>query len=686
MARLPRTLAAAFFTLCACAFFGEGAVGTPPLAEEKNRIGINLWFLSDWDGSFAFVDAMKHARAWQDGADWHRPVGGTDGAGWPTADASTVVYTGKPAQINGTYRLIFDGQADVSLLWAQGTIANKRYDPASNTTTADVTYNIAAEGSVGLVFRNTKRTARSAPNSGFTNVRLIRPGYPADGSQVFSKPFLKALGKFSTLRMLDWSVTNQDLSQHWSDRMKPLDAGRSSSAYKGPGGASIPGSSLGVALEYQILLCNELKADFWINIPVVADDEYVRKIALALRYGTDGVEPYTRRQAKPVYPPLAPGLKLYVEYANEVWNSAGGFSCFTVVKDIVSSLPEGHEILQPPEREVWPLMWRYPAYRIAVISDVFRSVFGDTNMMTRVRPVLMTQQGDGQATLSQALLWLDGHAHRQSPRREVDSYIYGAGGSAYYAVNKPPRDQSDADAFFAVGNYPSTWNVKAMGIDSAWAAAFGLKHLAYEGGMGLDGFSNANASSLNLDPRMQDVLMKTHDAWSGQGGDLLMYYALCGPPQWEFTHDIENLDSPKLRAIDELLSRPRAPVRLGPALPGEIIAAYQADCRPQSGYRYPVEVDGLACVGGNRPGEWLALPAHAAAAFPGEITVEGAAAAPSTIAVWVNGRQIGTVTLSGGGRLARSTALKAEIPAGLVVIRLEATSGSFQLRSVLVRR
>jgi hypothetical protein len=685
VAKFGPVAASVFLALCSFSLAGESAGGAAP-PRDGNRIGINLWFLSDWDGSFAFVDAMKHARAWQDGADWHSPVAGTDEAGWPTADASTVIYTGSPAQINGRYRLVFNGQADVSLMWAKGTISNKRYDPASNTTTADITYGISAEGSVGLIFRNTRRTARSPVNSGFANVRLFRPGYPADGSQVFTRPFLKALGKFSALRMMDWSLTNQDLCRRWSERMKPRDAARAGPSYAGSGGLGLPPGGLGVALEYQILLCNELKADFWINIPVAADDEYIRKIALALRYGTDGVEPYTRRQASPLYPPLAPGLKLYVEYANEVWNSASGFSCFAVVKDIVGSLPEGHELRKPAEQNIWALMWRYAAYRIAAISDTFRSVFGDANMMSRVRPVLMTQQGDAQATLSQALLWLDGYAHRQSPRREVDSYLYGAGGSAYYGVNSPPRDQSDVDTFFAPGNYPSSWNVKAMGIDSVWAAAFGLRHLAYEGGMGLDGFSDTNANRLNLDPRMEDILTKTHDSWSSQGGELLMYYTLCGPPQWEFTHDIGNLGTPKLKAIDELLSRNRATIGLGRALPGEIIAADQADYRPQSGYGYPVSIDGLACLGGNRPGEWLALPAHAAEAFPAEIIVKGAAASPATIDVWVNGRLSGTVSLAGGGRLVQSTALKAEIPEGLVVIRLEATDGTFQLRSILVRR
>ncbi len=53
--------------------------------------------MSDWDGSNAFVDSIKHARFWQDAINWNNKVKGIDEFGWPTADASTVIYTGEPA-------------------------------------------------------------------------------------------------------------------------------------------------------------------------------------------------------------------------------------------------------------------------------------------------------------------------------------------------------------------------------------------------------------------------------------------------------------------------------------------------------------------------------------------------------------------------------------------------------------
>jgi len=662
-------------------------VGLPVLPADdpaKNLVGLGTWFLNDWDTSFAFVDAMKQARPWQDAANWNIPVGGIDALGWPTADASTVIYTGSPSQVNGTHKLIFTGQADVALMWSAGSVTNKSYDPPTNTTTADVTYNLGSTGSVGLIFRNTKRTATSVINSGFTQARLYKPGYPTDGSQVYTTPFLAALGKASVVRMMDWTHTNQNLVQRWADRMTPLHMSKTALPYTGPGGGVWKASETGVALEHQIQLANALHADCWINIPVAADDDFVRQLALTLRYGSDGTNPYTSTQANPVYPPLDPTLKVYLEYANEIWNSAGGFDCFGVIQDLAGSLPPGHPLLTPAESSIWYKMWRYPAYRMALISDTFRSVYGDASMMNRVRPLLMTQQGNGQDTLRAALTWLDAFAQRQTPARTVASYLYGAGGSGYYNVNQEPANRDDLNAYFATGNYPASQNVKGFGVDAVWAANYGLKRIAYEGGPSLDNFTTAQARAVNADPHMQDMVVKTHDAWSAQGGDLLVYYALVGPAQWEFTPDITKVDSPKFKALDQLRAQPRAAVSLGQALPGAIIAADQPDYRIRTGYDYTATLDGLACVAGNDQGEWIALVGHASAAFTGTILVNGSSDSTTVIRVWVNGAPKGQVTLGPSSHLANSTGLSAAIPAGLVVVRLEVVSGGFNLRSVTV--
>jgi hypothetical protein len=656
----------------------------PDDGTKQNHIGLNTWFLDDWDGSFAFVDVVKHARPWQDAADWHNPVGGVDELGWPTADASTVFFTGTPAQVNGTYTLVFHGQADISLLWAAGSVSDQKWDPNTNITTAKVTFAVTGDsGSHGLVLRNTKRKNDSATGTGFTDLHLYRPGYPDDGSQVFTKPFLAALGKVQTVRLKDWSATDVNMVRHWSERRTP--------SHMAISGANDPG----VALEHQIQLCNTLLVDCWINIPVLADDEYVRNVALALRFGTDGTNPYTSTQAHPAFPPLDPSLRIYIEYANEIWNSSAGFQCFGKIYELVGQLEATHPLKVLASDNEYQLMWRYPAWRMMTISEIFRNVYGNDSMMNRVRPLLMTQQGNGQDTLAQALLWLDDYARnpekygrKAEDKREISYYLFGAGGSGYY---DDPKTRAPDD-YFKEGSYPVASSVQGMGVDAVWAANWGLRRIAYEGGPSLDGATVAEANVLNLDDRMETVVEKTHKAWSSVGGDLLVYYVLVGPADWEFMNDVNNLTTPKMRALIALNNAStRDPVTLGAELPGSMVATDNPNYRIRTGFDYNISCGGSDCVGGNDPGEWVALAGHAKDAFKGRVSFSGTSGTGSSVTIWVNGKQEGTVRLPAqtSGSLDHSDSVVADIPAGLVVIRLEVknggdggVSGKFDLRSI----
>lgn len=654
----------------------------PPDDPTRNELGMNVWFNADWDGAGAFVDAMKSSRPWQDAADWHAPVGGVDALGWPTADASTVIYSGEPAGFNGTYRLVFEGQATVSTMWCPGTVANQRYDSATNTTTADVTFSMTQTGSVGLVFRSTRRTANGVVNSGFSNVRLYRPGYPSDGSVVFTAPFLAALGRARVVRMMEWTGGSSNVVQHWADRVTPAHAtqgGLPAPAYASPDG-TVWTSPLGVAIEHQLQLCNALLSDCWLNVPPVADDEYVHKLALAVRFGTDGREPYASPQAHPVHPPLHPSLRLYLEYSNETWNSGGGFSAIHLIQAICAHMDAAHPVMTPAPASIWNAVWRYPAWRLAVISELFRSVFGDRAMMTRVRPVLMTQQGNAQNTLGEAITWLDGHLARRPGSPAMNTVVYGAGGSAYYGVT----DMLSAlpDRFFAPGNYPAPDYVRAFAIDALWSGAYGLHHVAYEGGPGLS-FSAGDNRAINADPRMQQLVETMHDTWTGVGGGLLTYYTLRGPSEWEFTPGLPDAATPKLRALEALGSRPRAPVTIGGALPGSIVARTVPAIR--TGYGYDLTIDGEPCAAGFLAPNMLSLPGHATGAYSGSFRLKGYTGGGARVGVWINGVRQGEVSVparAGDWHLDDSAPLPVQVPDGLVVVRLEVLSGNLTIHSV----
>ena len=656
-----------------------------------NQFGMNTWSLNDWDGSFAFVDAMKHARPWNTTS--MQTLATVDQNGWPTEDAGTVIYTGDAAHINGTYKLVFNGQGTIGGVYNGYTmsVANQQYDASTNTTTADITITVTNPepgANVGISIRNSQRTPTSAVGSGFTNMRLYRPGYPTDGSVVFTSYYVQAMQVGSAIRTMDWSATNGNTTVNWADRNTPLTFQKPIPSYiahnKSSMGGTPAGSQSSVALEHHIQLANETSRDLWINVPVVASDDFVTKMAQTLLYGSDGTNPYTSPQSNPVYPPLNSNLNVYVEYANETWNTAGGFWCYYVIMDTVQNLPSSHPIYAiQPQNSIYYTAYRYTAYRISQVSDLFRSVFGDSAMMTRVRPVLMSQKGSG-GTFGEGftqLTWLDQYGAQLNPPRAVNSYVYGSGGSAYYGVNNM---SPVPDTYFAPGNYPDSRTAAAFPVDAMAAKNWGLQRIAYEGGDGVDNLPTAQILAINADPRMETMTEFMHNYWSQDGGDLLMYYTLTGAADWEFTPDILNLNTPKYNALLALKGRTRAPVTLGQVLPGEMLFASLP--RLATAGAYSTTINGQAILGGINAGLWVAAPGNSSASFSGSITVNGTAGANSVLAIWINGKQVGTVTLASNNSLEWSSAVTATIPQGLVMVRVQLVSGNLNLRSVNIQK
>jgi len=700
---------------CVSATPSSSTVSLPPAQDPtKNYVGLGTWFLTDWDGSYAFLDMFKQSRIW-DTAAWGTVLTNVDSLGWPQQDASTVIFTdtiGSKAQFNGTYDLSFTGQATASVMWCNGSITKQSYNASTNTTTAQVTFTETASASCGLVFTNTKRTATSSAGSGFTNAHLYLsttdPGSenPSQGTTVFSKNFLTAMGKVGTVRMMDWTNTNGNFVQYWENRVKPGSATQAGlpNSWTGPDGTVYNGTG-GVALEYQIILCNTLLVDCYFNIPMVAGanpstgSDYVTNMALAIAYGTDGTNPYTSPQSNPVYPPLNPNVRFYLEYANEVWNS--GNNVYGVLADICSHLPSTNPLFTPDNNpgasgyNPYFTIWRYPAYRMYSISQTFEGIFGSAQMMTRVRPLVEEQIGNGQDTLEQALTWLDGYA--RSNGTTVNQTLYGGGGSAYY-----PNGSGFTDPTTYFGNsYPDAATTQDWAIDSMWTTNYGIKHVAYEGGPGLN-FSNAVDVSLIDNPAMETFMDAFQTDWAQMGGDVLVYYTVAGPGDWEFTSDINPNDgtftganTPKFAALADIQSGTKAAVTLGSPLPGTLNLANETK-GPVGGQTYYLingasgftqTIGGESCESGIGAGAYIAFPAsNASAAFSGALTVSGSANVATQIGIWINGVQQGTVNLAAQSTqaLENSTSLSVTIPEGLTMIRLQVVSGSFSFCSLTV--
>lgn len=682
-AMVAQFIAALLTCFASCAALRAGEPSDP----NAHYLGMNVWFCNDWSRDNAFVDLMRHARSWSN-YNWTGPAT-VDADGWPLQDCSTVFFSDSCA--TGIYKLVFTGQASaVNMMWAGGSVTNLTYNAGTNTSTADVHLTSAATG--GLSFLNAKRTATASPGSGLSNVRLYRPGYPTDGSVLYTDEFLALVGKFHLLRFMDWVHTNDNPIVSWSQRPRPGQAAGGSATIEGHTG------SVGHPMEYFIQLCNTVQADLFINIPIRADDDYISKTAQLIRYGSDGVLPYSAPQTNPVYPSLDSGLKVYVEYGNEIWNSALGFQCYHWAKEysdaIIASPGLTHPIEYDGIQDQYTLCARWAAFRSVEMSVLFRAVFGDAAMMTRVRPLLMGQTG-GNWFNPRQLPWLEKYYATDRPETDpfpnltpkpVNYHLYGAGGAAYYGVAN--GSSPVPDDFFAAGNYPAPTWWKATGVDALRAMNYGLQRVAYEGGMGLsDSYAVADKLALNADPRMQDLTEKYHDVWTQAGGGLLVYYCAVGPENWEFTHDVDQLDSPKLLAIDNLRDNlGRVPVTLGEALPGTLLARVHRDTlvTDASGTFYNQTFGSEDCISGIGVGEWIAFPVHAATPGQYNLSVRLSSGLTQNLQVLINGASAGTITVTGQGvgNLFNTPSLTVPVTDQVTAIRLAPSNGDIQLRSL----
>ena len=547
--------------LPAALFIAAGGSCVPASRGQQASIGINL--AGDW----LWADAVRQARPhWDTAAHLGDGAATEDGNGWPTEDCSLLVWEGH-AYNEGTYALSFNGQATVSVSYNYGTVngagtSTGTYNAAANTTTATVVITDTSAQNCSIIFTGTRRTAASATDTGVTNVHLYRPvsegattSYGA--GTLFTNQTVAMSQKFAVTRFMDLVGANNSTQVHWSDRPLPAAYNQSTMAY-----------------EYVVAYGNAAGTDIYVNIPLSADSAYVANLANLIRYGSDGVNPYTAAQASPVFAPLKSGLHVYLEYSNEVWN--GGFQQFhdnynAVVADQSANNAEW-AILNfdgAAAGNLYTGAWRRVAYHAKLISDAFRAVYGDAamppNASATVRPLLEFQAGDGQATGSTQLQFLDsffnnsdGVSHVAAPH-PVNYFLWGAGGATYYTSDDDTA--STVDALFGSG-IPDTGYAATTQADTALARGFGLRRVAYEGGWSVYNGSNGYASDAGtaaalakFDARATTAQTSAHTLFEQSGGDLNIFYTSSSwaPTYiWSLTDQIFNLTTPLFQAVSNI--------------------------------------------------------------------------------------------------------------------------------------
>ena len=552
-------------------------------AGTANETGVNVNYLNDSDNTPLLADVMRTYRYVNTtGSNYNAGNAPLDPNGWATSDAW--YFLGDPAAIahgDGTYAIKFSGQATIGLgsSGTLGTVKSQTYDAATNTTTALLVTKTGVD-LTDVRFTNTKRDAVSATNTGVTNIQIMRPSTPGGSTPysfdtTFTQQAKTIAGKTNVLRFMDYLATNNNMAaavwkdpanpdysikSEWTDRVSPDTVKLNPTMYKSSRGKGGP-------LELAVAMGNETGRDIWINVPAGASDDYITKMAQTIKFGSDGVNPYTSAQANPKYKPLAANLKVYVEYSNETWNTASNFKqsdqiAYLAQKEYDAEIASGTPgpLTYTPTTNKWYLTQRYNALMTKDIAETFGQVFGQGSLLNTVRPILSWQYGNGNDTANQNLLVLDGYYNNVKGNfvanpKGVNSYIYGGGSAMYYS----PSDKSSVDNLIATAQQQTDARFTQIKTDIAFTTTFGLKRVAYEGGLSLDpGTSTENNLATKLaalaDARMKQVVIAQHNMWTNEGGDLLVYYFSTDQYKFAMTDEYYSTNTPKLQGLDALAS------------------------------------------------------------------------------------------------------------------------------------
>lgn len=533
--------------------------------DRKVNIGINITAWggagADYNADKVWADAFRSHRRWVDAA--NNPIA-IDENGWSISDGDVVLWhgLGRNTQDNhGTYRLSFecDTPDDVKVenVWsAASTFENKAVD--GNTVHYDVIVDSPSDH-MKLRFTNT--------GGGVRNAKLMRPVSPGSTEshppdETFYRPFLAAIEPFGTLRYMHWmNIDNPLYDTNWSDRTRWTYA-----TQQGAGGDDWGKS--GPSWESVIKLANQTMTDTWICIPIRATDEYVRQLAILFRDGNE----YTA--------PLHPDLKLYVEWANEHWNS-GYYKQWAYAGEQAAN---SAACKFDGETDVNLLRRRYPGQRTVEISLIFRQVFGDNQMMTRIRPYLGHQLG-WDDVINKTLSFVDRYYCGKSALSDyaaphpMNYFLYGFGCTTYYFPDLAYPELT-LENIWEDGTFNMDAHFDRVKSSAAWAKIFGLKYLAYEGGP----HPNYNKEQdiimreAVIDPRIYDKQIEHHKVFNAVGGDLVVYFELISGYTDENSQDsagcfgairgsLLNLDSPRYKALADLAEMDPEPITFGTLAP-----------------------------------------------------------------------------------------------------------------------
>lgn len=531
----------------------DGEPAPAPIGSNaRSPLGSNLSDWPDWSVEQPFLDLFKTSRAWipQAPGVWdtgERAKLDLDANGWvrslPAASATSATYRSvatlllNGADLNtsrpgGEYVVRYDGEGTITYAAGARKVVAKS-QPGRDVVQVDPT------NSSGLQI-NLTATDPNGTGNYLRNLRVVAPGVVCDDAplqmcladndpacqraacrstesavlagRLFHPQFLRSQVRYKALRFMAPMSANvidsrQPQITDWSQR-NTLGSAR----WNGQAGAPP---------EVVLALSNQLQADPWVNMPHRASDDYIRQYA---------------RQARAQ---LAPDRKVYVEYGNEVWNtafSAGGWVQQQGEASWPGSPDSGYTkrinwygVRTAQTCDLWKAEWGIDAGRVVCVLGAQAANPWTATAALDCR--LWTQQpcqahGIGAVAIAPYFGSYLGQPTYQSQLQAWAADADGGLGRLFAEVNAGgvltggPAGGALAEA--------RRW----MAAHAIEASRRGLLLLAYEGGQHLAGVGNvANDNAIttlfvtaNRDARMKSVYLTTLNDWFQASGGLFMHF------------------------------------------------------------------------------------------------------------------------------------------------------------------
>lgn len=514
------------------------------LRPDRSPLGTNLTMIKPWSGEWVFKDVFHQAMPWRSestqGVPDPRPLS-YDASGWITklepGQRATVRFFNAEEKLtfpSGTYTVSWEGRGRFE--FERVRVVEQRANAAT----------LQVDGNAGIFGMALVATSPADP---VRNVQVLMPGGSCASdehqwcesaaqcgggpcvpfastvrSQPYHPTFLRSLEPYSTLRFMMWNETIGSRVTKWSDRVTPT-----TGLY----------AAFGAPYEVMIQLCNHLRTDLWLTVPLHADDDFVEKLATLVKST------------------LAPELKVYVEYSNEVWNGA-----FPMAAELRAQGLEAKLSTNPFQAQ----MRRY-AQRTGQIWSLWSKVFAGDPRLIRV----LAAQNDGPGVAREALSF-------ERIAEQVDALAiapYFGAGAGTPAASSRIQGLTPDQLVDAVETQLLPGAIEGIRIHAALAAEIGKKRgrplelIAYEGGQHLVGVGtvqdDAEVRALfraaNKTPKMGALYRKYLAAWKANGGHLFVHFVHTNlPSRWGSFGLIERPgqsreEAPKLDAVLDFIEQ-----------------------------------------------------------------------------------------------------------------------------------